>query len=407
MRAEGKGVGSAVVSVLFSTSLLLFACAYHFKTRFEGTASVRSLTRSFSSGPNNISAAKGGGVFQKGHGSQVDQLSWLAGGGNQIPLQAVDFKTPDGVDYHVDVEVYMESQDPSSQIFTEWVLVQVVGAPGLLDIVRLKLIPWGQAALIDTGKGKAVYTVEQQGNFTNVTLDPSGPPPSFLCQHGPSECEGNVWMSCVQELYPDVLQWFRVTTCIQARSCVEGQAPTVDSVAHTGSRASHPCGGQPSEVAPGCVKEFGIDMDIGAIRTCIQSRMGSELLLRNMVETEALDPPMQSMPWVVVGDQVLNLPNQSNLFLLGKAICDTYVRKIQPYVNGTVPRPLGCYYFPTSPPYMPEIPRANDFGISLLWAIGGVSFVSGVMILICWKYHSSIGSKGDDYGDDDGQSQGW
>eukprot|EP00961_Rhodomonas_salina_P231210 3123077-Rhodomonas_salina.1 len=234
-RTRGR---TAAASWLLSTSILLFTCAYHVQKKFGETAS-EDLEGSFESILATNASNKGAGLG-------------LEGNGQPPPLQEVEFKTPQGVDYKVDVEVYMESQDPSSQIFTEWVLVQVIGAPGLLDIIRLRMIPWGQAKLVDTGKGKPKYTVTRHANFTNVTLDPQSPSPSFLCIHGPSECEGNVWISCIQELYPDILRWFRVTTCIQARSCANGQAPSIDSVAHTGAINRHPCEGMPSEVAPKC-----------------------------------------------------------------------------------------------------------------------------------------------------------
>jgi len=66
-----------------------------------------------------------------------------------VPLQEVDFTPPAGFDYKVLVEVYMESQGQASKLFTEWVLVQVVGAPGMTSIINLMMFPWGQCSIIN------------------------------------------------------------------------------------------------------------------------------------------------------------------------------------------------------------------------------------------------------------------
>jgi len=307
--------------------------------------------------------------------------------GARVPLQEVDFTPPKGFDYKVPVEVYMESQGQASKLFTEWVLVQVVGAPGMTSIINLMMFPWGQCHIINTDLTRPVNVdVEYIDNYTatNVTLRSGWP--AFLCEHGPSECEGNAIMSCVTALYPKIEQWFRVNACIVSRTCADGEAPLVDSVAHTGAGQTSVCQGLPVDLAPQCIDEFGGDMSIPAISQCVKGRQGTELLLQNMVQTQTLMPPIQMLPWVLVDDEVLNYPNKSHIFLLGKSICDAYIRKVQPYINGSVPRPLGCYYFPTEPPYMPPITLWDEQGILLLWVGGGVCFLLGVCILIAWKY---------------------
>ena len=316
-------------------------------------------------------------------------------GGNQplkkghVPLQEVDFTPPAGFDYKVLVEVYMESQGQASKLFTEWVLVQVVGAPGMTSIINLMMFPWGQCSIINRDIKRPVSVdVEYIDNYTatNVTLRSGWP--AFLCEHGPSECEGNAIMSCVQALYPELEQWFRVDACIVARACADGEAPLVDSVAHTGAGQQSVCRGKPVDVAPQCIRDFGEDMDLRNLSACVRGKQGTELLLQNMVQTQTLVPPIKTLPWILVDQEVLNYPNRSHIFLLGKSICDAYVRKVQPFVNGSVPRPLGCYYFPTEPPYMPPITLWDDQGILFLWVGGGVCFLLGVCMLVGWKYYA-------------------
>ena len=101
----------------------------------------------------------------------------------------------------------MSSQGQASKLFTEWVLVQVVGAPGMTSIIHLMMFPWGQCSIVNKDIKRPVNVdVEYINNYsaTNVTLRSGWP--AFLCEHGPSECEGNAIMSCVQALYPDLQQ---------------------------------------------------------------------------------------------------------------------------------------------------------------------------------------------------------
>ena len=307
-----------------------------------------------------------------------------------VPLQEVDFMPPEGIDYKVPVEVYMESQGQASKLFTEWVLVQVVGAPGMVSIINLLMFPWGQCSVINKDIKRPVNVdVEYLDNYTSTNVTLRSGWPAFLCEHGPSECEGNAIMSCVNALYPDLRQWFRVDACIVARTCADGEAPLVDAVAHTGATQTSVCAGLPVDVAPGCIREFGGDMDLRKIDQCVKGKQGTELLLQNMVQTKTLVPPIQVLPWILVDQEVLNWPNRSNIFLLGKTICDAYIRKVQPYVNGSVPRPLGCFYFPTEPPYMPPITLWDEQGILWLWVGGGICFLLGVCILVGWKLYAT------------------
>ena len=110
-------------------------------------------------------------------------------------------------------------------------------------------------------------------------------------------------------------QWFRVDACIVARTCADGEAPLVDAVAHTGATQTSVCSGLPVDVAPGCIKEFGGDMDLRKIDQCVKGKQGTELLLQNMVQTKTLVPPIQVLPWILVDQEVLNWPNDLMLSL--------------------------------------------------------------------------------------------
>uniref|UniRef100_A0A7S0TV25 Uncharacterized protein n=2 Tax=Hemiselmis andersenii TaxID=464988 RepID=A0A7S0TV25_HEMAN len=323
----------------------------------------------------------------------VHHGSMLAGGGvnssgavhlqssPEGPLAPVKFEPPTGTDYKVKVEVFVESQSPRCKLYTEWVLGEVVRSQGMLDIMNLSIVPWGKTRLLQKD-GKPTVVVGQ-GEATKF----EGPEPQFLCEHGPSECEGNAWMACIQQLYPDVHQWFRVLSCMLTRTCAEGETPAHDSVAHTGAGPSRACGGMPKDVAPRCIEEVGYGMDAGKVEQCVHSPRGLKLLLENMDRTEAVHPKPWHLPWVVVDGMPVN---HSQSMLLGKTVCDTYASKVRPFVpliNGTarVPQPLGCFFFPDEPPIFPQL-KTNSLFITILWVGGGLVFVAGISILAYWKY---------------------
>lgn len=193
----------------------------------SGTVSAR---------PQQLGAARSS-LFEPGYeangGGGAGDLTWLAGG----KILPVEWTEPEGVDYHVQVEVVMESQDPECKVFADWVLTQVVGAPGIMDIIHLSMTPFGfgKASNGDGTSPDVELGPDKKGEMHyNVTFK-GGKPPEFICEHGPSECEGNVLLACTQDLYPASAQWFRVNMCIQSRTCADGEAPTADAFAHTGA----------------------------------------------------------------------------------------------------------------------------------------------------------------------------
>jgi hypothetical protein len=286
----------------------------------------------------------------------------------------------------VKVDLYLESQDRATQVLTEWVLIPVVGSTDVDQILDLKVHAWGNAQLLN--QDDSVLTAD-----VNIEAVLAKGVPKFLCEHGPSECEGNAWINCLQDLYPDMHQWFRVFSCMETLSCSDVQAPVRDSIVGTGTVATLPCRGTPGEVVGECIREYAPDMDISALQQCVTGERGSRLLLQTMQKTAALDPPMDHVPWFVVEGKVINSPNRTDAFLLGKRVCDAYASKVRKFqklsVNSTVELPQGCFLFPDAPPYFDVSYPVNQVGITILWIVGGALFGISVTLLICWKYHSS------------------
>lgn len=123
-------------------------------------------------------------------------------------------------------------------------------------------------------------------------------------------------------------------------------------------------------------------MNLDTIRQCAHSPQGTKLMLENMGRTQSLDPPAKFFPWVVMDGITLN---STESLLLGKTVCQRYVEKVRPYINGSVPQPLGCFFFPDEPPNFPDM-QPNYPGIGILWVMGATIFVVGIAILAYWKY---------------------
>lgn len=68
-------------------------------------------------------------------------------------------------------------------------LKETVQAEGLLDIMDLTIVPYGNAQMASDG--------------------------TITCQHGEGECEGNMWESCAISHYPDVADHFAFVLCME------------------------------------------------------------------------------------------------------------------------------------------------------------------------------------------------
>ncbi|KAK9124603.1 hypothetical protein Sjap_014205 [Stephania japonica] len=136
---------------------------------------------------------------------------------------------------------------------------------GLIDIVDLKLVPYGNTRVGSDG--------------------------SMTCLHGPYECLLNTVEACVLHSWPDLTTHFTFIHCVESLA-LEGKQRGWDS----------------------CFKETG--MESTPILDCVGSGLGAKLELQFAAETNALEPPQEYVPWVVVDGQPLYWANN----------CTHYVR---------------------------------------------------------------------------------
>jgi interferon gamma-inducible protein 30 len=127
----------------------------------------------------------------------------------------------------------------------------------------------------------------------------------FTCQHGPSECEGNLIFACAINLNNKTVDdWFPFVNCIE------------------GSNAS------PASSAPNCAKQHNIDYD--AVSQCVKGADGNKIMHEIAQRTANLQPPHQWTPWVVVNGKPLSSDDLDKE--LTDIVCNTY--------GGT--KPAGC-----------------------------------------------------------------
>ncbi|CAK9171801.1 unnamed protein product [Ilex paraguariensis] len=153
----------------------------------------------------------------------------------------------------VSLGLYYESLCPYSANFVVNYLAKIF-VDGLIDIVDLNLVPWGNAKLT--------------GNST------------FACQHGPWECLLNTVEACAISAWPDVNGHFTFVYCVESL-VYEGKYTQWET----------------------CFEKLGLDPK--PVADCYSNGQGKELELQYAAETNALEPPHTYVPWVVVDGQPL------------------------------------------------------------------------------------------------------
>ncbi|KAH9554287.1 hypothetical protein CY35_08G056900 [Sphagnum magellanicum] len=153
----------------------------------------------------------------------------------------------------VKVELYSESLCPYCANFIINYLNPFFNN-GLIDIVELRIIPYGNAHIHADG--------------------------SLTCQHGQDECYLNIIQTCAIRLWPKVTDWFPFIYCLERlprataaqdwKSCVE---------------PSH--------------------LDLAPLLECSASPLGEKLELEFAAETDRLQPPHKYVPWVLVNGEPL------------------------------------------------------------------------------------------------------
>ncbi|KAI3986503.1 hypothetical protein MKX01_037785 [Papaver californicum] len=122
---------------------------------------------------------------------------------------------------------------------------------GLIDIIDLKLIPYGNA---------------------KITTDNV-----ITCQHGPTECELNTVEACALQVWPAQDKHFNFINC-------------VETFVYNGQQSQW----------KSCYSKLGYEEE--SINECYNSGLGKQLELEYAKVTGGLNPPHKYVPWVTVND---------------------------------------------------------------------------------------------------------
>ncbi|KAJ0792234.1 putative gamma interferon inducible lysosomal thiol reductase GILT [Helianthus annuus] len=152
----------------------------------------------------------------------------------------------------VKLALYYEALCDASAIFLTFHLSKMFDN-GLIDIVDLKLSPYGNAKLGSNG--------------------------TIVCQHGEWECRLNTVEACAINAWP-VGDHFRFIYCVESLSLHEKYSEWET-----------------------CLQKLKLDPK--DVNDCVTSGLGHKLELQYADEIAALKPPHEYVPWVVVDGQPL------------------------------------------------------------------------------------------------------
>ncbi|XP_022766243.1 gamma-interferon-inducible lysosomal thiol reductase-like [Durio zibethinus] len=168
---------------------------------------------------------------------------------------------------NVTLSVYYETLCPYCADFIVNHLVKLFDK-GLISIVNLRLVPWGNAVMQRDG--------------------------TFGCQHGPDECLLNAIEACTIIIYPNVEWHFRFILCVE-RLTLENK-----------------------------LNEWVNCFDMTRLGTvpidCYKSGYGNVLEKQYAAETTQLNPPHKFVPWVLVNGQ----PLQEDFKNFASYVCKAY-----------------------------------------------------------------------------------
>ncbi|XP_078411981.1 gamma-interferon-inducible lysosomal thiol reductase-like isoform X1 [Cetorhinus maximus] len=147
----------------------------------------------------------------------------------------------------------------------------------LKEVVNITLIPFGNAEEIREGQ-----------NW------------QFRCQHGETECQGNIIQTCMMHYLKNATSYMPVICCMESASSVLTEAQR-------------------------CLQVHEPTVFWDTINSCVNGDQGNELMHQNAQMTNELDPPHNYVPWVLINEEHsedLQHQAETDLFNL---LCRTYI----------------------------------------------------------------------------------
>lgn len=189
-------------------------------------------------------------------------------------------------DQKIKIALYYESQCPGCREMITTSFKEAFEKDGFLNMASVALVPYGNAKETESADGTYEYE----------------------CQHGHSECVFNTIEACALTKIQCSITAFHFIDCIERSD--ESRDPDQDY----------------TKVAMACAKLTELsDSTMDAIQSCAIGSEGNALEHEAAVLTDALDPPHQFVPYVVVNgehsDDVQNSISES----LFDYVCNAYL----------------------------------------------------------------------------------
>merc|ERR1719233_2020015 len=207
-------------------------------------------------------------------------------GGMLIPPLPYSFSGQENdSDSEVKVEIFYEALCPDSKNFFVDTLEPVLSQ--FNRFISITLVPYGKAKLTK-----------------------SSPPYKFSCQHGPVECQGNIYHNCVQKYIKNQSLRIMLTTCMFKK------------VFNTLSKEK----ANWSKIVGQCSEQLGLSSYLPRIQDCASSLEGYELLHQAGVKTGTRNF-IPTMVLLVEGEQVV-LDNRELVKDMKSTICDSFYTRL-------------------------------------------------------------------------------
>ncbi|XP_041861371.1 gamma-interferon-inducible lysosomal thiol reductase-like [Melanotaenia boesemani] len=194
----------------------------------------------------------------------------------------------------VSFSLYYESLCPdcrvfiTQQLFPTWVMLQ--------DIMSLTLVPYGNAKEV---------------------LSANSP---FICQHGAPECRGNMIEACMIHLVGNSLA-FHIIYCMESSTDVLNAA-------------------QP------CLQVYAPSVSWSSVESCVNGRLGYQLMHANAVMTRALNPAHTHVPWVTFDGEYTKENEAKAMSSLFHLVCELYKGVKPPACTGASVQLSGSFCSP-------------------------------------------------------------
>lgn len=172
----------------------------------------------------------------------------------------------------VRLEIFYETQCPFSLSLIANGLREVWRDPELRDRIDLHLYPAGNTQVVPTKNVSGGY------RFWHEEMEEPGHDYVFLCQHGESECLGNLIQACAMEELKEPNAYLPLIFCMSALPQYAVEKSSYECASH-------------------------LNISMAPIRECVKSPKGNAAMHAIAMHGNSLTPSRTHVPWVSMNGQ--------------------------------------------------------------------------------------------------------